>query len=143
MAHLTPAAEAPLKFLFTGDFLDRWTEDALRILSMFARDPVHRPLVLLPHDIQVEDYEHVGRVRCGHDASRALEQLVTGNGSRESDLVLIDLAPDPCPEIDPLVPVLNAHLRGDWPRGLTLLVLSPTTEGLHVDGFDARLRLPS
>lgn len=143
VARLKPSGSTPRKFLFTGPFRDRWTDDAHHILSMFSGEPSCRPLVLLPHDIQLEDYAQLCPVRFGRDASRALELLVGGGDPPDADLVLIDFSPAPCPEIDLLLPALNASLRRAWPPRLSLIVLAPTEEGLHIDGFDAHLRLPS
>lgn len=143
MAHLNGSDPHSRKYLFTGPFADRWTDDSLGIFSMFSADPDCRPLVLLPNDIQLEDYAPRYEVRFGFDASRTLARLMHREHPYDPDLVLIDFAPALFPDHDALLPTLNDCLLGDWPRRLTLVVLSPSTSGLRTSGFDAQLRFPS
>jgi len=143
VAHLTPQARSSQKILYTGEFLDQWTDDCLRILSASTADPWCRPVVLLPNDIQAEDYAPYCEVRVGFEASRALEHLTHRDVPIGLNCIFIDFAPDLFPDHDILLPVLNACLQGDWLQHLALVVFSPSLAGLHVEGFDALRRLPS
>lgn len=128
-------------FLFTGPFRESWTRNSLDVLTRFTAG-ARRPVVLLPTDIQMEDYAPRYRVRFGPDARGALERLLRNDDPSGPNLVLIDFAPELTPDHDVLLPTLNAGLQAGWPDHLTLVVLSPSPAGLHLAGFDERHPLP-
>lgn len=131
--------------LFRRAFDDDWTADALGLLDALSTSCRTRPIVLLPDDIQAEDYLPKYEVKFGSQADRVLSELASATAGPDPDapnLIFIDLAPDLIPGPDMFLSTLNHLLQAGWPKHLALVVVSPVTDGLHVEGFTEIATLP-
>lgn len=131
------------RVLFTSEFDDDWIPRSLRIIARYSSHYDLKPLVLLPHDIQLEDYEPFFEVMVARAAERALADLLDEECDGEPRLVVIDLAPEPYLDDFSEWPSFHRALRDGVPAHSMLVVESPETEYLSAEQFDEHLFLRS
>lgn len=115
----------PRQALYSAPFNEDWDNSTLDLLDEAVAATGLRPLVLLPNDIQIEEYEHRWEVKFGAEACRALEAL--GEPGACARLVLCDFAPSVSSGDSGLLPALNAVLAEGWPKDSALVVCIPQT----------------
>lgn len=130
----------PRTFLYSGPFQDNWAESCLAMLEKHSASCGEAPLILLPTDIQLDDYAPFFRVAHGHAADRALRLLLEGGSSHTGRLIFIDLAPEARPCDGLLIPALLENLAS-LPEDLTLVVAVPDPTPLPATLFDLHLPL--
>ncbi|GAA2829093.1 hypothetical protein GCM10010471_08290 [Leucobacter komagatae] len=129
----------PYRAVFTAPFDEEWTREVQELVRVLA--PGQRVRVLLPDDIQMEDYAPAYEVTYGLAAADVLRDETTRTDAGESTLLVVDFAPQLWPDDDALLPELNAALAREWPPHLSLAVITPNNTGLEVNRFDACLEL--
>jgi len=128
-----PSGICALRTLYSGPFGEDWTARCLSILRSRRHSAAPHPLILLPTDIQREDYEGHFEVLHGEEADRMLRACLgasvaaaasEGCDSTARRTVFIDFSPDVLPEDAVLLPLLLARLS-NWPRALPVIVAAP------------------
>lgn len=130
---------APYRVVLTCSFDEEWTREVQELVRVLA--PGYRVRVLLPDDIQMEDYAPDYEATYGPAAAAVLRAEMTRTEAREQTLLVVDFAPQLWPEDDTLLPELNAALARMWPSHLSLAVITPNSTGLEIDRFDACIDL--
>ena len=131
--------EHTVSAVFTAPFDEEWTREAQELVRVLAKG--RRVRILLPDDIQMEDYAPAYEVTYGLAAAGVLRDETTRTEAGEPTLLVVDFAPQLWPDDDALLPELNAALAREWPPHLSLAVITPNHTGLEVDRFDACLEL--
>ena len=133
--------ERPLTFLYSGAFSEDWTDRCLAALRNHAGETSLTPIVLLPHDIQLDDYAPSFEVLHGEPADEKLRQLLESGSPSGEQPVFIDLAPDALPGDELFIPLLRERLR-TWPVHLILVVAAPEPVPFPASLFHRHRRLP-
>ncbi|MFI8595651.1 hypothetical protein ACIGCK_14620 [Microbacterium sp. NPDC078428] len=123
------------RYLFTGEFVDDWVERSHDIIERFAVWSDLTPLVLLPHDIQREDFEESFETRFAADADRDLTGFLSSGEQANPCLLYVDFAPGAYGD-ERLILALNTLVDRPWPTHSVLLVHAPTPHHLRVGLFD-------
>lgn len=129
-----------MNVLFRGAFVDDWCELTRHQIDVFARGSGLRPLVLLPDDVQIDDYRPFYDVIVGDAAGvtlRACAEARTG----EARLLCVDLAPPIEWRSSRFMALLYEALHVGLTSDAVLLVFSSGLDGLPLDRFDAQLSL--
>ena len=122
------------RVLVSGAFLEDWVERSLALIEHYAGASGLEPLVLLPHDIQCEDYAPLYEVYYAGVAEAALERFFyPGCVPR---LVFIDFAPEIHPGDECLLAQVNARLGAEWPAHSMIVVHAPSDDAIDVNAFD-------
>lgn len=130
--------------LVSGPFLESWIDQNCGLIDFLARGTALTPLVLLPHDIHLENYGPRYEVIYGHAALTAFRTRAhasRGVDRQEPRLVCVDLSPDvryaPCE----MVEAMQVILPHGFPDGSPLAVFTTAPTQFEVGLFDAHLRL--
>lgn len=133
------SARVAYRTVFTAPFDEEWTREVRELVRALA--PGRRVRVLLPDDIQMEDYAPDYEVIYGPAAAAALRDEMSRTEAGEPTLLVVDFAPRLWPDDDALLPELNDALARTWPPHLSLAVITPNDTGLEVDQFDECLEM--
>lgn len=122
------------EFLYAAPFDDDWDPRGRSLLWSGATDRGLRPLVLLPDDIQVEEYEPYFEVVHGMKSISALEgPLAPGSPPR---LLFCDLAPAVGTVGHDFLAAVKDTLRMDDLNGSVLVIYSPAAGPFLDEDFD-------
>lgn len=135
------AHEPAQTFLYSGLFDDHWEERCLQAIRSHCSSSGTLPLVLLPDDIQQDEYSPHFELLHGRAGIAALAALLEGEVDAAGRLIFVDLAPGALPG-DDMVSLLLRHL--DLPRdGLTLVVAAPDPTPFPPGLFGRHFRFPA
>lgn len=123
-------------FLIKSRFTDNWCNDARWLLGRVADAIQLRPVVLLPTDIQLDEYVGDCETVFGVEANNRLRSLSGLSWKGAPVFYFVDLAPDPFPDHTGFVGLLNAALENGLGEGAVMVVYSPSMQELAVQAFD-------
>lgn len=139
-------AQNTRRIIASGPFLEDWINHSLALIDTFRQRDSLEPLVLLPDDIQQEDYEPFFETLCGEAAEQALNRLSSEGQDHQARLIFIDFAPQVLPGDRGLLDVVNALSETNWPQHSLLVVHAPSAEAFAQRAFGEHLsrgRTPS
>lgn len=125
------------KLLFTAPFDDDWDGFAQGILESAVAVTGLSPVILLPDDIQLEEYEPRYEVVHADRAVMALSEFTEPGAPPR--LLFCDFSPTLWPDDMGLLPAVNEVLRQGWSSKSVLVVCTPNVEALHLGGTDTEL----
>ena len=126
--------------LCVGPFSDDWAERTRRIIEHYSKVTHRQALVLLPHDIQREEYAPDYAVVHGDEADDTLLTFLTEAAPTSPYFLFIDLSPEPRIDDDCLLRTLNLMLADYRPKNSLVVVCAPVSTPLNPAAFDHRLR---
>lgn len=130
--------------LISGPEIEAWAEQCRAMIDFYADASGLSPLMLLPDDIQLEDYEPFYEVVWGDEAGRVLGSHcgVTAMGEAPgARLVCIDLFPALFPEPEWIMAALTRIRSQGGVTGSCLLVFTTSPSEALAALFDEHLQL--
>lgn len=123
--------------LRVAPFDERWIDSAFHVIEAAASETGLVPLVLLPDDIQRDEYETRFETVHAGEACVLLEALATPGA--EARLIFCDLSPFVVPDdAGVLAVMLRRMLRRGWELPSHLIVCTPQTDAIPAECFDQR-----
>lgn len=135
-----PSSIKPKALLLVHDEVDTWESAALSFIRQLESETLLDTTVLLPTDIQLEDYELHHRVLVHSAATAYLEEFVTKRSDTPC-LCFVDLFPDPFPDDTGFVDALNRALKNGLGHNIILAVYTPSITDLNTYSFDECLKI--
>lgn len=132
-----PAWTSCTRVLFTEPFDRFWELRCRSILDTVVDVCALKPLVLLPDDVQFDQYEHVYDTLYGSAALSALNSLTDGREAPAPDrFIFIDLEPVMLPLYTEFDASLHRLLHCRRPGLPMIVVATSRPECIAVSGFD-------
>lgn len=127
--------------LCTGRFTDLWDFEVRSVIDSLTKECGLAPLLLLPTDIMLEDYEPFYEVYCSHEADEKLESLINPQQSQEPRLICIDIGLDQGFGLSTYTAFLNRVSTQGSPNGSHLVVFTDSAIGVIPELFDQHIEL--
>ncbi|SDQ50331.1 hypothetical protein [Leucobacter chromiiresistens] len=132
-----PSWASARRMLFAREFDENWSVRCISILETSIRLTGREPLVLLPDDVQLEEYDLAYDVRHGEAAIAALDALAEGRvGGSPDRFVLVDLAPVLIATAPRFLSALQRLLATELPHSVALAVVTSHPGELDASRFD-------
>ncbi|KTR85759.1 hypothetical protein [Leucobacter chromiiresistens] len=132
-----PSWASARRMLFGREFDENWSVRCTSILETAIRLTGREPLVLLPDDVQLEEYDLAYDVRHGEAAIAALDALAESRfaGAPER-FVLVDLAPVLIATAPRFLSALQRLLSTELPESVVVAVVTSHPGKLDALPFD-------